>query len=339
LSWLSLLGGTATLAAWSTRNPDHLILGRVNGPDLYLFMDPRGILYWSSASIASHVIPGFRLGGSRFTYVSKLADDRAMLLTPEGPEACKTYVLDRRPFYPAVRRGGVPASSAAVTPTSKALPAAGGQSNTPSNLPEQSTPSTKGGLEDYKEVHKSGGRFRWSDRNKDRFGSRPRPTLENLFNGWFHYPELQHNMRSEREMYRTIGTLYGNWSVYQDLKSGVFERIFKPHKKVKNWHHRVVRGLVKDVPKFPVVITRLSAQGEHLAQDFHVLDSKMRWDRLTIFTKLKDRPEDSASVGYVCPWCGVWGHWMHVFPIDEKGTRTARCRWCNISSDAPAHVG
>lgn len=94
---LGQLGGSATLAAWNKNEVDVLTLARVNGPDLYLYLEPDCSTLFFSSAPASSIVPATDLGPLRFATVSRLPDDSALELRARRRD-CRLFDIDNKPY-------------------------------------------------------------------------------------------------------------------------------------------------------------------------------------------------------------------------------------------------
>jgi hypothetical protein len=298
LSYLSILSGSITVAVWSQKYLDHIALARLGSNDLYLFLD-EDILYWSSAPVAARIMPGTTLGNLRFITWAKLPDNRILLLRPDEPFGTM-YEVDRRPF---VRRswsvksttntGGVATSS----PSSQlALPPA----------------RSKGGALTLEKLAPK----EYPDRPPmslpavDKFSWKTTDLLE-----------IGRGLRSSSISKATVFSTMGRW-IFNKTKSSTepeIVRTFKPYKSVKKF----LRRNIGHVPVFPVIRSRPGDPVEPGTSAFYD-------NRMTLIALRFSEPLDSGGVfqtmGYICPWCGVWGRY-NVWSATQY-----RCEFCGIQS-------
>jgi len=112
---ITILDGSATFAAWSLKNPQQMLLGRLGFNDIYLFLDTTSnMLMFSSAASFARYLPAFNIGGLRFLTLSRLEDERVVLLDRDYTKN-RTFKVKRSPFgliRPKIQHGGSPGAEA-----------------------------------------------------------------------------------------------------------------------------------------------------------------------------------------------------------------------------------
>lgn len=93
---MSETGGSATIAAISTRYPDQMLIYR-NGPPCDFYYDGHGLIIFSSAELSgAHIPKAFSLGGIVLTNKARMPDDHALIIGLVGD--AKLLKVPRRPL-------------------------------------------------------------------------------------------------------------------------------------------------------------------------------------------------------------------------------------------------
>lgn len=296
LGYLSLLQGNATLAAWNELDKEHLLLARFGDNELYMFLDEdEGILYWSSALQATEVVPATGLSRLRFVNISRLPEDRVLLLGPDI-EKTEMFKVTRSPF--SLPKGG------------------SGRSKTSTTMGRQSTGT--GASKTVSDSKRPAFRWQRNDPSTAAFKTRPHPLwdlvkmapcrIETCHGDFNRQPNLQA---------LTVHTPYGRWIFRRE--HGNVSREFNPHKRWTRWLRSEFNdGKALPYPDMPVPVVLLGSSG---ATKY---DNKMPFESLFLTETLGTGKV--TKLYYVCPWCGV-----HE---EARGfmNRFLRCAFCNIRS-------
>jgi len=280
LSHLSVLGGSATAALWSIRQPHHIALFRLGHNDLYLYY--RGnILYWSSSPYAGRLFVSTFLGKLPITQVGLLDTNRLLVLQPGGPQNTKLFTIERNPFQrqrpvivgpPAVR---VPVVTSPTAPPASPRPAgffavqlAGGQ--TPSSAPRLPSPN----------------QFRWDAWD-----------LVKAF-------ASVHAGASTR---KTFESPLGVWRFRKDNKDNAVRRTFKPFRRVK----RAWRAL-RVAPSIPAEVcdgrTPFDGKQKVLTLEAKETQGTATWitdGKLCQWCGVWTRTEMWQRSNHRCSWCHI----------------------------------
>ena len=213
LRHLTLLGGSATFAAWSHRAPTQIVLGRIGFNELWVFYEPsRNILYWSTVPTAAQLFVYQRLASIPLVLTSRVVESRLLLLSPDGPDATRAFQVNSRPY--GRRRVVVTPYGQGYTPPMQSGPLVvtphvtkletKAQNGPPPQLPEP-------------------GRFAWDDHDL-----------------W----KAQRKAREENTKVVLVTGL-GRWT-FEFIAGEVF-RSFRPFKGTKKWWHKEL-GAVPTLP-------------------------------------------------------------------------------------------
>ena len=297
LRYLSLLDGTATMVILSASNVDRVALVRLGIYDLFLFYDPgTEILYWSSLTAAASCLPGITAGNILFTAMSKLPENRVLILGPK--QATKTYKVIRNPF-------SIP-RTIVIVPSKSFKDGTGGsiQSSTtkPNDQPSLLCPYFH--LFPERTIH----HLQWGDSN---IKVRGVPDLSQVERGLATYNLrsidrwMHDNHRDKLEM----PTIYGRWlfsrTVAGSTLDGVgLKREFRGRKSQKRMFHRC--GHTVTLPTSSTELDRL-----------------LPFDTFNVSYPVGPTAVNTF-LGWACPWCGV--------PRDVKVWETDmfRCSFCGI---------
>lgn len=344
LQYMSLLSGSATIAAWNSKQADQMLLGRFGHNDLYLFLDEAAqILYWSSSSAASYLMPGRSLGRHKFVTLSKLSDDYAMVLTPEGPDAVQVYKVTRNPFV--WRPKEVPRQQLSIntgtTNTVSGLPLSAQKS-----LPVRSTPTTGIGGKLVVTFPNptpmiAATKITWEGLAENNTPTlRPNPLYEVLDHHWHSLVRMRYligrfynETKPPKETVWELPAGYGRWGftipAYDpkeeiEIEKVLWERKFYPYKRTKGWWHQAYRLHLK----LPAALTSPGddAPASYSEYDGHLIWETYNQERLTV------HGQTSMSLGFMCPWCGTWQNSIDV--QDAHGY----CDFCRITSDLPGRA-
>ena len=266
--YLTLLGGSASLAIWSESHLDTIALAKLGHNDVYLFLDNDAqILYWCSASMAGRVMPGMRLGSSKFVTLGKLGDDRIMVLRPNR-EDCVTYKVIRSPFDPPRRH---------LWPAQTYVPYAAATK-------EVKSPA---------EVAATGARIKWKwSRDDPASKNAPPPASETFTGEWLNKTAIVERFHSSDKVRLDIPTAYGRWHITAETPGGVPTTMFAPYKRTKLFWRTLFDKLI-DLPYRKPDKEVGSLDGRRSLEHFVIVHTECPGSE---FQKL----------GFVCPWCGVW---------------------------------
>jgi hypothetical protein len=340
LQYMSLMSGSATIAAWNSQQADQMVLGRFGHNDLYMFLDESAkILYWSSSSAATYLMPGMSVGRHKFVTLSKLAEDYTMVLTPEGINAVQVYKVTRSPFV--WRRKEVERTYPAATETKTET---GSHSTGQKSLPVHSanrTTDTGGSLEvtfPNPTPMIVATKIRWEGVSSNNVPTmRPNPLYEVLDYHWHSLVRTKYLVnrfyeteKPKRDVLFEIPTGYGRWAFPVpayfpnqdlDIEKIIWDRSFYPYKRTKGWFRSAYRLNIQ----LPAALESPTAElpTSYTSYDGHWVWETYNQHRQTIHGSA------SMSLGFMCPWCGVWQSSVDV--QDARGY----CDFCRITSDLP----
>lgn len=339
LRHLSVLGGGCTTALWRPAEPDRMALARLGPNDLYLWYELQGdgdILYWSSAYAAGAYLHAISKGSLRFQQVTRLQDERVILLTPEK---VRTFSLKRRPFThpsPAARLPLLPAHSPKVSSGTLSYSATQdgrglrGSHTVTDLIPAGERAKAKygaaAGVGDWITFRDRPGlkfRFKWEQLGD--FGAcvglktKPFPMFENMKPRWLNKVDIVAGLLAQTAAggYTSERTPYGTWHfrLVTEGSSKVIYPEFKPIKRMKPYLHGLF-GKNYDLP--------LARDGEAV----HICDGHLPLESFTIIEQ-NSTPVTIHKFGWMCPVCGIAaesGKW------DKAGYR---CHFCGIQSFIP----
>lgn len=290
---LTLLGGSAAAAAYSTQRPDELLLFRVNGNPIYLtWLEEANALVFSSSSASMAWFAAPILGGKlRSGNYTVLADDTALLLGAT-PEATRMWrIKTRNPVYVA----------RAKTPT----PIAPHVGSTPTRASVTPAPAAAAGT-----------RVRWESlltKAKEAghdcaalLGKRPPPELSGLTVFHDYRAALEELAHIPATQPHAVSTAYGRWVSPPEL--GAFR--FRPRKGVRKWTRR----------------EKLPAWWEQTAAEYKPrLDRRLPAEPIS-FSTSTDKKVTVLSHGYLCAWCGAALRRADLTTSEEMW----QCPWCQI---------
>ena len=216
LQYLSLLSGSATLAAWSVKNPEFVTLAKLGMNDVWLLLDePNQIFYWSSTESALLAIPGARVGPLRMRTVRQLPENHILVLSPEGKDATRLFAVTRSPFLPVARL------------------------RTRGRMAQTGFTGTASKIETKDFSFKS---------SQDK--TRPLPCWDNVIHTWM-ILGLETNAFSQQRnlVSKTLQTPYGRW-VFTRGKGIQVERMFYGLKRMKKYWYKQL----DHIPDFPVAL-------------------------------------------------------------------------------------
>lgn len=316
---MSVLSGGVTTAAWKVDEPDKLMIGRWGPNELYMWWDHAAqILYWSSAYASSAYFESKALGSLRFQTVTRLPEDRVVLLTPEK---ARTFTLKRRPFLLPLDE--LKSYRASLTPATR-LPGPAGTTGTPALVTTSDTTSKSisgsSGSSPFPMpgMTAAGGKLRWKWAPLAEAKNKPIPIAEQMSAAFLDRTTIQEMLAAKTPGYVTVLTGYGTWH-WSTVVMGTGEvktlRWFKPARRTKPF----LQAMFGTVPTFPVV---------RKPDEAHAFDGKLALER---FNLIETNKEGVSTIrpGLMCPICGVtqstitWAYWEHT------------CRWCDVRSILP----
>ena len=302
---LTLLGGSATLAAWATASPDRVLLARMGFNDLYLFLHPeKRTLYWSSAPIFARHLPAYGVGGLRFLTYTKLEDDRVIMLDRKF-EQTRTFKIGRRPFFalhPVVIRDGLSIKKQTQTQTMKAT---------------ASVEVRAGAISTTGEENGVLARTTWLQEDDEMVKlQKPQPLMERLSRLPMFLMVEESKARAHKAhghgLRRVLPTGYGRWKLLV-LSDGKVEREFRFRRGVRKWLSNTLK--IKNI-SLPASLSTRS-----------LLDYKLPTE-VFIRTSLNARSTAETTIpGFMCPWCGVHG------PGHQWSENKFRCEFCCVASN------
>lgn len=298
LERLAILGGSVTTAALSLAQPTHLALARLGSNDLYLVADTENsILYYTSAAVGIRVLPSLSVHTLRFSNLTKMPDDRLMVLEPGAPFTAKLYKVERHPFFePRAHKH----HTAHTTPNT--------QSANTATKPPAAAPSSRA-----RDTRLEITSLKWErhDPAEDIHKPPPLPFSPKTFNLRAHEPAGMVSEAAKLSDYATkvFPTAYGRWMVIKQKKGLGWK--FKPIKSVKKWMKKYYGDY-----SFPLALKDGST----------ALDDRLTLEILLVRTNLATGGvlEKQARL---CPWCGI-----HL-ALAEWVALGYRCPHCNIRAN------
>jgi len=305
LRYLSLLDGNATMVILNTQHVDRVTLVRLGIYDLFLFYDPsRAIVYWSSLPSAATCLPGLSVGNIVFTAMSKLPEDRIVVLSPG--KTTTTYKVTRNPF-------SIPRMTS-IAPRKSLVGGTGGSTNqgaSSKQIEPLSCPYFHG-FPDRTIHHVQHGDPTITVRGVPELNQVERGlnayNLENI-RTWMianHHDKLE------------VPTIYGRW-IFELTRAGqsspdvdiwqALTREFKGRKSQKRMFHRC--GQKVEIPTFKPT-----------------LDNLLPFDTYNIVHHVSPTVVNTI-LGWACPWCGV------ALSVANWETIPRPCPFCGVESRRP----
>lgn len=335
---LTLIAGTATLAAWSGKHIDRILLARKGQHDLHMFLDEKDdILYWSSSGAASYVMRGTTIGRHKFMPFTRLADDHVLLLQPGGWDKTRVFKLDFHPFYmplkPTTSTGseagakgssGTP-SGKSSTPTKvvgfhgrESHPALGTSiSGVASGIKTSVVDIVKGHRMAKVEIETPGHRQMSVSWNPiDDTVDRPWPMTTTFTTDWWNLPKEIRKLQLSSAEESERSSAYGRWIIKRPESVGnPFIWTFKPYKRVKEW--------MEDAYRTKIMLPRtLEEYNGKMVTEY---DTHWAWEHYNL-SWLKEDGTTGMALGFCCPWCGVWQSTVQV------QHNNMRCEFCQIEN-------
>ncbi len=303
LKQLTLLGGNATLGIWGLDYPETIVLARFGFNDLILFYDnATNILYWSSASSATQVIPGPLFGNHKFLTFSKLAEDHAMVLRPNREEV-RVFKFTRRPFFQ--RRIVSP-------PTTQPTKATELSNNKVAEYPRLVTGvSITIPRKDALAHGAVATQVQW--RATTLTSAKPSPKEDVLGGRWWKLAEDVASMLASPAVLvwpRPAG--YGRWE-FERTGETLIRRVFRPYGRTRKWWRRLFPDKVVQLP---------AALQENGTID---MDNRLPWEHYDVTVEYR-QGRNMVVDGAMCPWCGIW-EGVHAIRSNNW-----RCMYCNVRS-------
>jgi predicted glutamine amidotransferase len=339
---LSLVSGSATLAAWSTSHIGKLVLARKGTHDLHMFLDEKDkILYWSSSGAASFLMKGTIIGRHKFMPFSRLADEHVLLLSPEGWSKARVFKLEYHPFYVPFKPK--PSTATIVTvgsaskdssgtlnasdssPVKRTIGFAGTEIPHPALAQDKPNPYlksatvniVKGRRKATVEVETPGHRqmtITWSP--IDETLDRPWPMSTVFTPDWWDLQREIRKLNLTTDLTSERSAAYGRWIFKRPDKTGEpFSWEFKPYKRTKDWMEQAYRMRL-NLPQ------KLEEYNGKMVTEF---DAHWAWEHYDM-DALKANGESMRLLGFCCPWCGVWASSVHVQHNEY------RCEFCHITN-------
>jgi hypothetical protein len=317
---LTILGGSATFAAWSPKDQETIILGRLGFNDLYLFADSKAkTLYWSSAPSAERIMPSLQLGGLRFATVSKLSDDRLVTLNPDWAK-CETYKVDRKPFFLRRTWSGGASTGGGKGPHGEWTPYTGntvGDANGKGSV--KALPVARGPAIEFADYSKNI-KFLWNQRVVEigQLG-KPKPEFNGIPTDYNWLGEVEDKLTRDKKKGMLVPTCYGTW--HFDVKETIegkeeIFRHFKGHKRVKRFYHRLFNEKLLLWDELPAIV-----ENGTTALDFVLPREDLTFEGTSVHGTF-------SKFGQMCPWCGV------ILPQMTWIQENDRCKWCRVRSVA-----
>lgn len=324
---LSLLSGSVTFAGWNGKDIDKIVLGRFGHYDLFLFIDePNDILYWSSAGSAGYVLPGPKLGSTKFLTSSRLGEGHVVLISPESWAKTRTFKVTPSPFYLPVKTTVYQGSSSQASTQTKT----GGQQTlvrAGSGLRTTQQEIVAGQRKVFVKLGERETAFRGMSitwRPIDEGLDRPWPLNEAFSGEWWNLPRFIRKLSGNtddkvREVEISAG--YGRWKVGRPEKPGEpYDIQFFPYKRTKEWWERMYRSRFK----MPFEFEEIGGKAVTM------VDEHFAWEHYNMEV-LKADGSTALLLGFMCPWCGVWE------PSIAVQKDNYRCEFCNAQNRlAPA---
>ena len=303
LRQLTLLDGNATMVILKTDEPTKVALARFGIYDLFLFYDYwKKILYWSSLPSVTAYLPGLVIGQVAFTMMSKLPEDRVLVLHPDQEYHTDLYKAVRNPF--------------SIPCTTKSEPKTTGTGGT--GVKNQEATSSEAlecpyftGYPNRKIRH-----IQWGDLVVKERGVPDFLVLEPSLVP-YNLGRIRDWMHKQPKDDLVVPTLYGRWffeltslgraNLSADLGVSL-KRSFKPRKSQKR-------------------MLSIYGDGITLPTFRNNLDKKLAFDTFNILEKTNSCT--SVILGWACPWCGV------ALPIVTWEDQNHLCVFCGVISRSP----
>lgn len=302
LRHLSILSGQVSTAIWSLDYPDKIAIARLGSNDVYLFLDPvNNIMYWCSTPIGGKSIPGFVVGNLAFFTVSKLHENRVLILEPTS-EKLRLLKIERQPFLVRKQQnysytpGNNGAGPVVTLPTGTGLACSRVVGETKSHT-----------------------NFTWLQPNKE-CSSKPGIDSSGIQSSWFTWDQVQAYFKTDyvscgdKEATFTLPTAYGRW-IFKCPSTklwGVFDSQFLPARRIKKFWRR---NYDKEIPQTKLPTT------------LGALDTKLTLEEFALVEQTTTTPPGKIHhMGYMCPWCGI------TMPTHSWYNLGSRCPACGIVS-------
>ena len=296
LRQLSVLSGAASLAIWSVATPDRIAIARLGGNDVYFFLDPQHqIMYWCSTPLAGRVIPGYRVKNLGFFTISKLHENKIVVLEPDIDKT-RLLKIERRPFFPV--RSRIPAVWQSGTGESGAPP----KTSTIGADPDPKLhPLDRIGF-----VSRHENKTRGTDKRPFIWGQpnhalKPKPDIDlsQVQPSWFNWDTIRNKFNVWRDangaghLTQTYLTPYGRW-MFDCLgipMTGNITATFFPAKRIKKYWRRHFCEAIPDL-KLPTETGKLD--GIFTLEEFSFVEGTR-----------ESPPGKIYVLGFMCPWCGI----------------------------------
>lgn len=273
LRWLSVLQGSASIAAWSPQYPRELALARIRGNVVNMSMDiTRNLVVWSSDIDGTDVVRPQQVGPLVFYPRSVLPDNHVLVLQPDGQN--RLFSIPPAPFF---RPKTV--TPAVVTPPTTAT----------------SQRKTTG--------------YVYIPANHGAYPTKPPPVFDVNHLTWTYcdlIAVVKRFVATPSLVSENVVTPYGTWRIYSE--NGGIYRTFHPVKRVKkffartfgNGHLLPVTSAMAAIYDDKMALERLDIQdkdeNENTVQTFgYACPWCMVWHRLDLWKASRFR----------CRFCGI----------------------------------
>jgi hypothetical protein len=307
---LSILGGSLTIAAWSSLDIERIVLARFGHNDLYMFHDASAeIMYWSSASSAAFLMTGPTFGGHKFLSYSKLADSHVLVLQPGGFKTTRAFKVERKPFL--VPRPKVEHITGHTYGISTAIERSALEAQATQKIPVQPAVMSPHRIIVPLDAFEGQRSFIVQWNVMEVLASKPLPMHEYFSRTWHSLMRDDAEARSRStDLVKFTG--YGRWIWECSPEASFSPRTFKPYKRTREWWAKAYRTNFK----FPLA-RDIAGETE--------LDDQCAWEHYDLNTQLLDGTS-RRFLGFMCPFCGVWTSSV-ALQIGKE-----RCEYCNVKS-------
>lgn len=333
LKHLSVLSGGCTTAIWKVAEPEKIAIARLGNNELCLWWDDESkIVYWSSSYASSVYMRHWRMGALRFQSITRLADESAILLSPEK---VRTFRIKRRPFtLPVVsHQSSYPPYKPDITgfPNSAHTPSGTEQLGTSGTTKNQSSTSfgarTVGNVGDWQDTPLAGvkAKLKWQQfSNLAVVAKKPVPMWEFARPWWTDRAALMEELLNQGPNggFVEYKTPYGTWHLRAlsavNANGRITHREFSPIKRMKPYLHETFGK----TPEIPVV------RDDTLATT--PLDHVLPLEHVTITEKNSSDSTTITKYGWMCPVCGI------MDTVTNWSKFLSRCPMCEIAFLVPA---
>jgi len=305
---LTVLSGGCTAAMWKLDEPDKLGIIRLGPNELFLW-EADGVIYWSSAPLASQALPYKSMGCLAFQNTALMPEDRLLVLDRVGGKA-RTFAMTRNPFLP-------PRKAKVYTfPPTADLPA--GTLNETAGTPAAPVPVPP--VPSGKTANKQESlHYRWEGSGKVNDIIKPPPMFDNVTPVWSNLMEVMARVRNSAAAYENMLTAYGTWHFtahdYTPTNGGtsrVVERRFTGAKRQKPFLGEILGEMY---PKLPALDS--------------AFDLKLPLEVFILVVKMPETGVSFQYPGFMCPVCGI------TMLASEWHMTGMKCKFCNIKHYLP----